>query len=158
MPLPAGIPVRELPPDNRIYAAKPAPGPIEVSLGAMLPTAVLATKSERHATLNLGVKGWTTSEGVAIALAKPPRFDADRNWLEVELTAVNQGGAPLPLDNPYHFVNPPLKVPDGTWRKETLPTGEEIAVMNTVEDVSAAFQAMVSDAVLHVARANGWKG
>jgi hypothetical protein len=56
-------------------------------------------------------------------------------------------GEKLRVDNPLFFQNPPFKVPDGTFHKETLPTGEIIDVKNFKEDPEAALKEIIYQTV-----------
>lgn len=83
------------------------------------------------------------------------RVDETHGYFECQVRAEKDGES-LPLDNPYRFINPPIKVPDGTWRKEWVTGGEVIDVENEHEDIEEALRTMVYDAVVRVARSRGW--
>ena len=138
---------------------KPDPGPFEISVSAVAEADRPALKAQIHATENAAVTKWTTADGVTISIVSGPRYDADRRFVEVEIAAVDAKGNQLLVDNPYQFANPPLKVPDGTYRKiPSFVTGApDLVVANTREDVQAAFQIMVTQAVMYVAAANSGK-
>lgn len=82
--------------------------------------------------------------GIDIRITRAPRVN-EKGQFEVWLEA-SRDGVPLPVDNPYLFVNPPTKVPDGTWRREEID-GEERDVRNMREDAAEAFRQMVGQAV-----------
>lgn len=60
----------------------------------------------------------------------------------------------LPMDNPYRFINPPVKTPNGTWR--VLGDGTEVE--NTEERPMEVMKQMVYEAVTTRARQLGWVG
>lgn len=64
---------------------------------------------------------------------------------------------PLPVDDRYQWVNPPLMVPDGgqAW---VLRDGAPVLVPTYKRDEVPALKAIVYDAVTAYARAHGWQG
>lgn len=70
--------------------------------------------------------------------------------MHVEL---RRDGKLVPIDGHLRFVNPPIKVWDGTWRTVTGPDGQPLQVKNFTEDLRTALRNMVADAVLAQVRA-----
>lgn len=59
---------------------------------------------------------------------------------------VEKGGVEV-LRDTFQFVNPPLMVPDGTFRTEVTERGSEIQVQNLVEDPVEALRQMLIEAI-----------
>ncbi len=78
-----------------------------------------------------------TRRGVTITLVDGPTMNGTDVMVSVQATTAD-GLVVLPVDNPYLFRNPPLN-------------------HNGQEDVGAAFQEILVDAVLHVAAQRGIK-
>jgi hypothetical protein len=135
----------------RVYAPAPAPGPIETSLAGKTST----QRATMKATAIRSAKGAGysyTLDGITITLTGAPVLVANGTGVSLTLSATSPTG-PLPLDNPYIFINPPVKVPNGTWRVVNGVDRE-----NYKEDIVEALQRMVLDAVLLFARQRGWQG
>lgn len=65
------------------------------------------------------------------------------------VVSVTRNGKPVAIDGHLRFVNPPIKVPDGTFNMTGVtPTGEAIRRENTVESPREALRKMVLDAVV----------
>lgn len=95
-------------------------------------------------------------QGVQITILDGPKLAGD---LVAVTVSARQGRTLLPVDNPYLFVNPPILVPDGTYREVVDPATEQVyQVPNHKENLTAALQAMIGDAVLATARRRGWRG
>ena len=58
------------------------------------------------------------------------------------------GGVSKQLGTPYQFMNPPIKVKDGTKRKEKDPEGKEIEVDNHKVDLLGAIKEFVGQVVV----------
>jgi len=116
-----------------------------------------ARKAELLAHHHGNNKRWTV-DGVDFHLTRKPVLDAfDRLEVWVEAFESAPPKNPLPLDNPYLFVNPPILVPDGTFHDEIDPdTNLVYPVANFTEGADLSFQTMVSEAVFSVARRRGW--
>lgn len=71
----------------------------------------------------------------------------------LELTvAVTRNGVLVPIDGHLRFMNPPVMVPDGTFRTVTNAFGQDLQVANFVENPRAALRQMVLDAVMRQVR------
>lgn len=73
-----------------------------------------------------------------------PRKDggADPVWVRLTVDGQYPNG-----DGWYGFVNPPVKVPDGTTREATDESGKSMTVANFKEDPEQAFKAMLAQAL-----------
>jgi hypothetical protein len=71
--------------------------------------------------------------------------DADGAFC-VTVTASDANG-PIPTDNLYRFINPPIKVPDGTTRTEIGRDGQQRQLRNFTEDLLGAAKQIIIDAV-----------
>jgi hypothetical protein len=96
-----------------------------------------------------GVTAWEERRGsVTYRLSLPGGAIADGPQLVVSKIECVPA-PPVPLDPPYVFVNPPLKVRDGTMRDEKARlTGAPVSVANFREDATAALRQMIADTVL----------
>lgn len=138
----------------RIYADPPPPGPIETALAGKTRLQRMLYRALQHQNLPTAGDDFILN-GIQVQLTGNIRPFADGRGVEMDFRArVAATGALLPMDNPYRFVNPPVKVPNGTWRIET--DGAEIE--NTEENVREAMKRMILDAVLLRARQLGWTG
>lgn len=79
-------------------------------------------------------------KGVDITITSPPVVVGDR--LEVSVSATRNGKV-IPIDNPLIFINPPIKVPDGTVHIEQNIDGVDIEVDNYKEDPQEALKEIV---------------
>lgn len=130
---------------TRIIAPKPEPGPLSRSL-------TKATREER-AALKAGALAERAPsailrDGLEIVLLREPVVRPD-GALEVWLEA-KRDGKPIAVDNPYLFVNPPVMVPDGTYRLEDVEQfGKrvQVEVENFHEDPDEALRIVLADAV-----------
>lgn len=101
--------------------------------------------------------------GVRFVITDSPHL-TESGLVEVSLLAADIATQELlpGLDNPYQFQNPPINVPDGTWRKEMIQTTEdpesleEVDVPNFVEDPALALRSCITSVVINQARKNGW--
>lgn len=82
-----------------------------------------------------------TVDGVTVTLRERPSVNKS-GQLEMWILSAVRDGVALPLGNPYLFVNPPLKLHDGTFHQEA---GEDIP--NWAEDAGASLQRIVVDVV-----------
>lgn len=133
----------------RPVAPKPPAGPVEIALERMAPQARAAAKAAALSMVSRP-QAWTTEDGITILIEQGP-FLLENDLVGVIVSATGPGGQ-LPLDNPYLFANPPVKVSDETDRIE-----EGKRVENFREDLTEALKAIVSDAVRTVAKARGWR-
>lgn len=147
---------------DRIYAPKPQQGAIERSL-SVLPVGERQNQRARSMHAALG-RAWPQSyqlDGYEVSIATRPTLYTVPSGTVVlrvaRVTARVVGGAELPVDaGGYEFVNPPVKVHDGTWRQEADPiSGQMMDVPNHAGRPVEAFQRIVLDAVLGYARAHG---
>lgn len=122
----------------RTYAPQPSPGPIEQSLAGKTPSERARIKAEYLSSLKTGSYSFQRN-GIRFTLSN---WSYDNGVFSVHVTASDDNGA-LPTDNPYGFVNPPIKVPNGTFRVED---GQEVE--NTEENPLEALKQMVYDAVV----------
>ena len=135
----------------RVYAPEPQPGPIELSLAGKTSAERASIKASALSTAK-GTGYTFTLDGILVTLTAPPTITAGGKGVSFTLSA-SKAGVPLPLENPYVFVNPPVKVHNDTWR---VVDGNDYK--NYAEDVVAALQRMILDAVLLIARRKGWVG
>lgn len=66
--------------------------------------------------------------------------------LKVVVTA-EEGGKALKLNNPYFFKNPPIKVPDGTKRTESIE-GTDVELDNFKIDPEAALREIIYQTIV----------
>lgn len=128
---------------EREYAPKPEPRPIESAIKSRSRSERAGYKARQLRQAN-GSRREFSYNGIDITITAGP--DVQNGVLVVEIQA-SRDGTPLPVDNPYLFVNPPTKVPDGTWRRETDDLGEERDVPNMREDPGEAFRQIVGQSV-----------
>ena len=95
--------------------------------------------------------------GYRVAVLEAPTVQlANGNYkLSFNVAARVVGGAVLPVDDVYEFVNPPFKVPNGTFRQEVQLDGSMADVANFEEKPLQAIQSFLLDAVLIYARSKG---
>lgn len=137
---------------NKIFAPKPSPGPIEQSLTgkAYSERAVIKTSAIRNV---IKVAGYSfLLDGIAVTVLEVPTIASGGLGISFVFSATKDG-QPLPMDNPYLFINPPIKTFDGTWRIEDAKE-----VRNYSEDVLASAKRIVVDAIVLRARQLGWTG
>ena len=134
--------------EPRIYASKPAPGPLERGL---LGDKYARSRRRAAAIGAVAPHSWTADgvdyELVAAPLVNSTPLGSGMVTLRV-LASVN--GAPLPLRgmHPFQFVNPPVKTHDGTWRSEPSEVdGEPRDVPNFTENPELALREMVAEHV-----------
>ena len=139
---------------DRVYAAEPAPGPIETALAGKTPLECAILRATAHRNLPTAGDDFVL-DGYQVQLTGNIRPFADGRGIEMDFRArVAATGELLPMDNPYRFVNPPVKVPNGTWRV----LADSTEVENTEENVRSAMKRIVLDAILLRARQLGWTG
>lgn len=152
-------------PDSRPRAPKPQPGPLEQRVTAK-------PKAERNAECAkiLAEAGppapWTFEVGkTTYTLDLPEGFTVAGNRMIVPAIRC-EPAPPVKLDPPYVWVNPPIRVPDGTVRDVPLvvdtdegpkivtaegPDGKPVEVWTVVEnfkeDPQEAIRVLVADAV-----------
>lgn len=141
----------------RRYAPRPAPGPIERALVKLPEGERAAYKAQLVSGLKVGSYTFTR-EGVTITAsnwrAEGPRF-------QVTIAANDDRGA-IPVDNPYVFLNPPVKIPLGTWSKVLVQPDPEVPgqmmdVPNYIEDPLAAIEIELVRVVIRQAKRVGWR-
>lgn len=71
------------------------------------------------------------------------KSEANGRDLVLELK-VMRGKKEVPVDNPFIFRNPPIMVPDGTYREE-VEDGETVRKANFKEDAQAAIKSIIAD-------------
>lgn len=122
---------------GRVIAPKPADGPIVRELAKALPRERARLRALALAKV---APAFVLRDGLQITLLRPPLV-LPNGALQVWVSAMRDGVA-VPVDNPYLFVNPPVLVPDGSWRVEA---GREVE--NFREDAGEAFRVMLAEAV-----------
>lgn len=138
----------------KAYGPKPPKGQIERELEKLGPDERRVRKAEVFASLKSGSFTFQR-DNIRFTLSN---WERKGNVFRVHATAADSNGA-LPLhdtDNPFEFVNPPLMVPTGTWRKENV-NGQEVDVPNVEESPLEALRIIVFEAVTTRARARGWR-
>jgi hypothetical protein len=140
----------------RTYADPPPPGPIELSLVGKTPLERMIIRAQELNKLQPGAS--FILDGIEVQLLAPIRMNDEGTGVQFRLRArVVTTGVFLPMDNPYRFLNPPVKIPNGTWRKVATDIGE-VELENMEENPMAAMKRIVLDAVLTRARQLGWQG
>jgi len=80
----------------------------------------------------------------------PSPGNPDIEWFTVVAEA-SVGGIPIAVSNPMHFQNPPIMVPDGTFRfekgRKIAGSDEMVRVENHKEDLDEAIKLLVADCV-----------
>lgn len=152
-----------MPPTPRVYKPKPGPGIHEQVINRLQDREGAKYKARVLAGTSLPITPFTHA-GVTVKV-RPNAYwyDEDKGLLSVivEHATTSDGIIVLPINNPYQFVNPPLKIGDGTFRKEPHPLKAadsslpDIDVENMVENASLAFQRIVCEAVADVAKQRG---
>lgn len=94
---------------------------------------------------------FTFTPGPLTITVESAHFDPATDALEVVLTAsVTATGAPIVLDNPFRFINPPILVPDAASldvvRNSSRPDGTPVTE-SFREDALAALRSIIVDAV-----------
>lgn len=147
------------------YADPPAPGPVETELRA------ISDVRERFRVKALRIKeridslvypvsyvldGYRVTVGASPLLRAKTLPDNSVIWGIIfrQVTARIVAGPQLPVDDFYVFVNPPIKVFNGTYRQITQG-GVTIDYPNMQESLLDALERMLLDAVLHYARKQG---
>lgn len=79
--------------------------------------------------------------GATLRVTGVPKVNKD--GLLVVVVEAEQDGQPMQLDNPFLFMNPPLRVPDGgTWVDDNGNT-----LKSYVEDAAEAARTIIAQAV-----------
>ena len=146
-------------------AAQPDPGPIEQLLSGLDAKGRAGVKSAVLSEAVRNMEGAPFQEsGLLVEMLCPVEAVFDRAGnvvgLRVQAVAYDQYGELLPASDWWHVViNPPVKVPDGTYHQETDPdTGEKVEVPNFREDPAAAFRSWLVGSLKFEARRMGWQG
>lgn len=139
---------------EKVYAPAPAPGPIEKRCSGKGAAEKSRIKAQAFGGLSLSGFAYTL-DGYTVTVASGPLVKVTpdgRGVIGVTIASlVSPAGVFLPIgDGTHWFVNPPVKVPAGTWRTETLG-GEPVDVENHVEDLVAAAKRILLDAALRYA-------
>ena len=93
-----------------------------------------------------------TNENIQVTIRSIESTDlpTGHTWLTV-IADAKWNGKDLPVDNPLHFQNPPIEVPNGTITERIidLPNGKKITVQeaNVIEDLDEAIKQMVVEAI-----------
>lgn len=143
-----------LPVDPRPRAAKPADGPLAARVAAFV--AQVNQFEERVRILSeVGTPApWqVVRNGTTYTISLPngiqARTNPKTNRLWLYAPTISCLPAPLiPINAPYIWPNPPVKVPDGTVREDVDDNGDPILVVNTIEDPFTALKEIVARAVL----------
>lgn len=85
-----------------------------------------------------------TYKGINFTFLSEPIIDGAK--LVVNIQAV-KNGKNLFVDNPLIFINPPIKVPDGTYHIEQNLEGNDIEVDNFKEDPAEALKEVIYQVV-----------
>lgn len=141
------------------FAPKPAAGEIEQKIGVLDPPDFQREKCRilsEIEPLKDGKKMTWERDGIKI---KVVRCEYKGNRLIVEIMVWVDGkksdltiphptipGQMVPL-NPFVFVNPPVMIPAGTWRKEKDEEGKEVDVENFIENPEEVFKEIVFQTV-----------
>ncbi|HEV2084851.1 MAG TPA: hypothetical protein VGR09_07200 [Gemmatimonadales bacterium] len=138
----------------RVYAPEPLPGLIELGLVGKTPLERMVARAAEHNKLQPGAA--FTLDGIQVQLLSPIALIANGTGIQMALRArVVATGEFLPMDpDGYGWINPPVKVPNGTWRVEPDLTERE----NFEENPLEAFKRIVLNSVLFYARHHGWAG
>ena len=133
---------------ERVYAPKPEPGPLARGLRGDK----YARSRMRAAAIGAVAPHSWTADGVDYELVAAPligRTPLGSGMVTLRVLA-SVNGVPVPLRgmHPFQFVNPPVKVPDGTWRTEPSPVdGAPQDVPNFAESPERALRQMVAEHV-----------
>ena len=127
-----------LAPSGKPIAEKPEPGGIETELKTLSISDRPRTKAEKFH----GFAGRFTLDAVDVNV-----LSCAVDTRGVLVVTVEDTFGFGPNVQPFEFVNPPVKVPDGSVRIEATARGD-VEVANMVEDVGAAFQRILLDAIL----------
>ncbi len=100
-----------------------------------------------------------THGGVRVRLMERPELmrseDGELSGIKVRIRAWKDGQE-LPTDDGVHIaVNPPIKVPDGTWRVENTE-GAEQDIKNLQESPATSLRDWLVESVASAARREGW--
>lgn len=96
--------------------------------------------------------------GLTITVSNPVLFNSLAVQVDVEAHDAN---GPIPTDNPYRFINPPIMVPDKNGDYSVIVGEDENGdpiYKYFREDIIAALMQIVYEAVVVVARKKGWDG
>jgi hypothetical protein len=151
----------------KTFREKPAPGKVERAMARA--GNERAKRERRHqlvAEAAASLDTWTADDVTFTVMHTPAHYApqvAANGCVSVYVLALTADGEVIPgLDNPYLFDRPPIKVTDGTWRKETVtqPDGAtvDVDVPNMVEDPAGALRQVITQVVLSQARLHGWVG
>lgn len=128
---------------NKVYAPKPPAGPVERALGAAAPNRRAHLKAMALVVAAEKLPRTFAYGDLEITIVEGPTMAAE-GLLRVSVSAT-RAGVPVHVDNPYLFLNPPVTVPDGTWRSE----GDQ-DFTNFREDATEALKAIIGQAVASV--------
>ena len=117
---------------------KPLKGNLEKEIELLTGEAKLRRKSEMLRDSNLPTT--YTYKGTQYEILSGPVVKG--NMLEVSVKAT-KGNKEILLDNPLQFVNPPIKVHDGTYRVEKDNDGYDVERLNYKEDPQEAFKEII---------------
>jgi len=126
----------------KIYKDKPEKGPLELLLESKDPKEMKKEKAKEIHKVSLTS---IVDGDVEITIL-------NKTLKETGVTfniAVKQNGLDVDLKdfNPFTIVNPPLMVPDGTFRKEMVTPTKEMDVENTKEDPEEALRQILIQTV-----------
>ena len=129
----------------RIYAPKPQAGPLERVLRG---DKYERSRAKAAAVGAVAPHVWS-ADGVDYELVAAPvvsQTPLGSGMVTLRVLA-SVGGVPLPMRgmHPFQFVNPPIKVRDGTWRVVTDANGVDVDVANTRENAVQALREMVAE-------------
>jgi hypothetical protein len=125
---------------KRIYKDKLPEGKIEKILKINPHNKHHEIKAKEHAKCILSPY---VLNGIRVTPVEQPHIDY-RGRLSVSVIAQDSTtNQLLYVDNPLQYVNPPIKVADGTWRKEN-----GIEIENMKEDVYQALKEIIVQTIL----------
>jgi hypothetical protein len=149
---------------ERLYTPKPAAGKIEMHLAGK--NSQERQKIKTEIVLNIPherIRTFTV-DGFFIEVESGPSPTLKGNGIHFFLKSAKMpDGTELPIDKGgYIVVNPPLKIPAGTWRKEKLmlPNGEVIGetdFQNHIESPEEAIKYVLLEGVKAYARTQGYQ-
>lgn len=117
------------------------PTPISNMLNRLTP--VERSRAKAVALMQAGQVGSFIVRGIGYTIHD---LAVEGEALKVVVSAV-RGGKSLKVDNPIYFINPPVKVPNGTTTETELPDGRLIQVPNHSEDAAAALREIIAQVV-----------
>jgi hypothetical protein len=153
---------------DKVYRPQPKPGPVGKAVAGKSSSEQARIRAQSLAQVKSGSYTFVR-DGITITASgwkyiSPEEGGGESGLFQVVIAASDDNG-PLPVDNPYLFVNPPYTVRDGTWHKEKVTERDEddnpvlvdSDVPNVREDLIAAAEEMVFDTVIEVAKRAGWQ-